>query len=507
MATSLRVEDRLDGSLNFSPWKERIKLLLREMGLWSIVYNTEKKPVVVPTTAVELEEYERCNITAMRVILDAVKDHIVPHVSRKDRAFEMWDALTKLYQSSNQNRKMILREKLRSVKMVESESVTSYLTRVTQIRDELTTTGEVINDDELVRVSLNGFSEKWAIFVKGVVSRERLPKWDRLWDDFIQEETREEALLSRQAKIEDKEENMALIAKKGKGKMKFVKDLSKVRCYACNQFGHYAGQCPNKKKKKEQDSEIAATAEAFAHKFEEEFAFVSTVSSCDSNGSEINKVWIVDSGASNHMTGTWDMFFNISELEPRYIVNGMYAVRGTGRVHFQLQTGELLEVEGVLFVPGLGKNLLSGAALEDVGYTTLFRRGRVFIHSESDGLDNMVLLGERRGHTYMLLGHHMSEGSGGWLSNSNSMSEKEWTEVAPSIQSSIQGSMQEAASSSSDKRVSWYDMTLMDEQSPEQRQPKQFTGRVAEPASETEGASTNDPGGGTGRTSLVKREC
>ena len=139
------------------------------------MYSTEAKPVVVPISVAELAEYERCNITAMRVILDAVKDHIVPHVSAKDHAFEMWDALTKLYQSSNENRKMVLREKLRSVKMVESESVTSYLTRVTQIRDELSATGEVINDDELVRVSLNGFSEKWDIFVKGVVSRECLP--------------------------------------------------------------------------------------------------------------------------------------------------------------------------------------------------------------------------------------------------------------------------------------------------------------------------------------------
>ena len=147
--------------------------------------------MVVPTTVAKLAKYERCNITAMRVILDAVKDHIVPHVSGKDHAFEMWEALTKLYQSTNENRKMVLREKLRCVKMAESESVTSYLTRVTQIRDELSATGEAISDEELVRVALNGLSEKWGIFVKGVVSRERLPKWDRLWDDFIQEETRE----------------------------------------------------------------------------------------------------------------------------------------------------------------------------------------------------------------------------------------------------------------------------------------------------------------------------
>jgi hypothetical protein len=27
------------------------------------------------------------------------------------------------------------------------------------------------------------------------------------------------------------------------------KDMSKVKCFACHKFGHYVGQCPNKKKK------------------------------------------------------------------------------------------------------------------------------------------------------------------------------------------------------------------------------------------------------------------
>jgi hypothetical protein len=32
---------------------------------------------------------------------------------------------------------------------------------------------------------------------------------------------------------------------KGEGK----NDMSKFKCFACHKFGHYAGQCPNKKKK------------------------------------------------------------------------------------------------------------------------------------------------------------------------------------------------------------------------------------------------------------------
>jgi hypothetical protein len=45
----------------------------------------------------------------------------------KDYAFKMWESLCNLYQSPNQNRKMILRDKFRSIQMLDSESVTSFL--------------------------------------------------------------------------------------------------------------------------------------------------------------------------------------------------------------------------------------------------------------------------------------------------------------------------------------------------------------------------------------------
>jgi hypothetical protein len=65
-----------------------------------------------------------------------VRDHVIPHLTGKDYAFEMWESLCKLYQSPNQNRKMVLKDKLRSIQMLDSESVTSFLVRFTQIRDE-----------------------------------------------------------------------------------------------------------------------------------------------------------------------------------------------------------------------------------------------------------------------------------------------------------------------------------------------------------------------------------
>jgi hypothetical protein len=36
----------------------------------------------------------------------------------------------------------------------------------------------------LVRTTLNGFTKQWEVFVHGVVAQEKLPDWERLWDDF-----------------------------------------------------------------------------------------------------------------------------------------------------------------------------------------------------------------------------------------------------------------------------------------------------------------------------------
>ena len=41
--------------------------------------------------------------------------------------------------------------------MSRGEFVTSYLTRVSQVRDELAVVGEVVNRVELIWVALNGF--------------------------------------------------------------------------------------------------------------------------------------------------------------------------------------------------------------------------------------------------------------------------------------------------------------------------------------------------------------
>ena len=102
--------------------------------MWDdVVNNTQAKPVQVPasTDAVALKSFNKKDVEERRINLDAIKDHVIPHITSKDTAFKMWDALTNLYQSSNENRKMVLLEKLKSIRMTTSKNVASYLTMIT----------------------------------------------------------------------------------------------------------------------------------------------------------------------------------------------------------------------------------------------------------------------------------------------------------------------------------------------------------------------------------------
>jgi hypothetical protein len=49
--------------------------------------------------------------------------------------------------------------------MDKGESVVTYLSKFTQIKDELAIIGEAMNETGLVRTALNGFTKQWDVFV------------------------------------------------------------------------------------------------------------------------------------------------------------------------------------------------------------------------------------------------------------------------------------------------------------------------------------------------------
>ena len=70
-----------------------------------------------------------------RIITNSIKDHLIPHVYSFKTPKEVYDALTKMFEGKNINGKMTLRNRLKNVKIQNSETIQSYFQRVAQIKE------------------------------------------------------------------------------------------------------------------------------------------------------------------------------------------------------------------------------------------------------------------------------------------------------------------------------------------------------------------------------------
>ena len=102
----LHDQDRLEGLSKFSVWKARILIVLDAYYLRDHV----EKTLATPTDADLLWKHREATGHAKRLIMDSIKDHIVPHIAKKRTANEMWKVLTSLYEGKLVQRKFLLED-------------------------------------------------------------------------------------------------------------------------------------------------------------------------------------------------------------------------------------------------------------------------------------------------------------------------------------------------------------------------------------------------------------
>ena len=81
-----------------------------------------------------------------------------------------------------------------------------------------------------------------------------------------------------------------------------------------------------------------------------------------------NDIWLIDSGASRHMTGYREHLTDLVEKEScLHVVLGddeRYTMKGVGSTSLQLDSSTPLHLSDVLFVPRMRRNLVSISSLE-----------------------------------------------------------------------------------------------------------------------------------------------
>eukprot|EP00253_Pinus_taeda_P022425 PITA_22425 len=344
----LQLKYALEGNLNFTAWRDRMEVVLEDNGLKEFV--NQEIPKRATSDAQNLAEWKKCVAKARQIFLKGVQYHIVSSLHDKETWYVMWKTLMNLYRNSSDQRKLVLKDKLKKIKMEKGKTIPKYLTNFTQCCGEPGSVRIMVSKDDMEEIRRN---------TRDVSS----------------------------SNIDD-EEKCALAIKDNKGKGKSShskldshheikkKDMKKVKCFHCHELGHFAINFPLKKFKKKSSRRVAG--EAFASQFELDFSLIARVLS-----SMMGIVCYLDSGASFHMIGDKALFNNLEEKDLKMHIemgdDGKYNVIGLGTIYFQREHGDPLILNNVMYVLGIKRNLVFISMIEDKGDDVIFLKGKAFL--------------------------------------------------------------------------------------------------------------------------------
>jgi hypothetical protein len=184
MTYSMKSENKLEGASNFRVWKIRIDLILAKNKVLDIVKGKivepqfEKGKENEPHNVADMKKFKENDINSMSIIVDSIKYHLIPYISHIDSSKKMYDALTNLFSVENIGQVMSLNNELCDIKMNDDDIITSYLVRISQLRDQLQAIEEIISEKELVNIVLNGLPKTWDAFSASMNTRKEYPTFE-----------------------------------------------------------------------------------------------------------------------------------------------------------------------------------------------------------------------------------------------------------------------------------------------------------------------------------------
>lgn len=299
--------------------------------------------------------------------LHVVERHLYV-VDKAKTAKEAFDSLETTFKESSIARKLQLKKELADLEKGEAEDLNVYLSRARALENRLTAAGCSI--DDLPLAFLGGLGEDYDMDVRIISAKGESIDLNAIMPQLLQTESliksrgaREERGASfnsthqrpgqQQSRQRSGGRGAGQPQGRGRGQQPGVNPHRHLDCNYCKKKGHIERDC----RKKQRDE--AGTAGTSANPA----LMMATIGSAAiAVDSKCSNEWIIDTGASTHMTHDFSALLEYrSHKHATYIkcANGATArVEGTGDVTLNTTSGVVM-LRDVLYVPELKANLLS----------------------------------------------------------------------------------------------------------------------------------------------------